>query len=127
MGLRESRLQARVIALSERTQQDVAEEQVLHRKRFGDYRHRPRPQDRCDKSPANADLTYAGAAFIGLRGDAWHALHERLQQIAIKRAPLTGLRIKGAQWVKPTITARVRHLAGGNYLRHAVVKRLEQN
>jgi hypothetical protein len=62
-----------------------------------------------------------------LRGDAWHALHERLQQIAIKRAPLTGLRIKGAQWVKPTITARVRHLAGGNYLRHAVVKRLEQN
>ena len=77
---------------------------------------------------ANADghaLTYAGAAFIGLRGDAWHALHDRLQQIAIARAPLTGLRMKGAQWVEPMLTARVRHLAGAKYLRHAVVKGLE--
>jgi ATP-dependent DNA ligase len=23
------------------------------------------------------NLTYVGAAFIGLRGDAWHAMHER--------------------------------------------------
>jgi bifunctional non-homologous end joining protein LigD len=27
-------------------------------------------------------LSYAGAAFIGLRGDAWHELRERLQRIA---------------------------------------------
>jgi len=74
---------------------------------------------------ANADLTYAGAAFIGLRGDAWHDLRNRLQKIAIARAPLTGLRTKDAQWVEPMLTARVRHLAGAKYLRHAVVKTLE--
>ena len=74
---------------------------------------------------ANADLTYAGAAFIGLSGDAWHELHERLGQIAIKHAPLRGLSMKGAQWVEPRLTAKVRHLAGAKYLRHAVVKALE--
>ena len=63
---------------------------------------------------ANADLTYAGAAFIGLRGDAWHDLHERLRQISIKRAPLSGLRMKGAQWVEPRLTAKVRHLLEQN-------------
>ena len=61
---------------------------------------------------AKTDLTYAGAAFIGLRGDAWHALHERLQQIAIKRAPLSGLRMKGAQWVEPRLTGGGRAQVG---------------
>ena len=77
---------------------------------------------------ANAEghnLTYAGAAFIGLRGDAWDAFGERLKQLAIKRAPLSGLRMKGAQWVEQRLTAKVRHLAGAKYLRHAVVKALE--
>jgi len=70
-------------------------------------------------------LTYAGAAFIGLRGDAWDELRERLQHIAMNRAPLSGLRMKDAQWVEPRVTAKVRHLAGAKYLRHAVVKALE--
>jgi bifunctional non-homologous end joining protein LigD len=70
-------------------------------------------------------LSYAGAAFIGLRGDAWHELRERLLQIATKRAPVIGLRMKDAQWVEPRLTAKVRHLAGAKYLRHAVVKTLE--
>ena len=77
---------------------------------------------------ANADghnLTYAGAAFIGLRGDAWDALGQRLKHLAVNRAPLSGLRMKGTQWVKPTLTAKVRHLAGAKYLRHAVLKALE--
>ncbi|MGZ8415836.1 MAG: hypothetical protein ACXWVQ_02455 [Methyloceanibacter sp.] len=59
-------------------------------------------------------LTYAGAAFIGLRGDAWHALHDRLKRIAIARAPVTGLRMQGAQWVEPRFTANVRTLPGQN-------------
>jgi bifunctional non-homologous end joining protein LigD len=71
------------------------------------------------------NLTYAGAAFIGLRGDAWDALGERLKHLAIKHAPLRGLRMKDAQWVQPRITAKVRHLAGAKYLRHAVVKGCE--
>src|SRR4029078_5312889 len=60
-------------------------------------------------------LTYAGAAFIGLRADAWHDLRDRLAQTAITHSPLTGLRIKDAQWVEPTLTAKVRHLAGAKY------------
>jgi ATP-dependent DNA ligase len=58
-------------------------------------------------------LTYAGAAFIGLRGDEWHDLRERLKQNAIARSPLPGLRMKDAQWVEPKLTAKVRHLAPG--------------
>ena len=69
--------------------------------------------------------TYAGAAFIGLRGDAWHDRHERLRQIAIKRAPWSGLRMKGAQWVEPRLTAKGAPSAGAKYLRHAVLKALE--
>ena len=48
---------------------------------------------------------------------------ERLQQLAISRTPLAGLRIK-ARWVEPKLTAKVRHLAGAKFLRHAVVKTL---
>ena len=33
-------------------------------------------------------LTYAGAAFIGLRSEEWHELHERLKQNAIARSPV---------------------------------------
>jgi len=33
--------------------------------------------------------------------------------------------MKDAQWVEPKLTAKVRHLAGAKYLRHAVVKALE--
>jgi ATP-dependent DNA ligase len=69
-------------------------------------------------------LSYAGAAFIGLSSDAWSELLGRLQQLAIRRTPLDGLRLKDAQWVEPKLTARVRHLAGAKYLRHAVVKTL---
>ena len=70
-------------------------------------------------------LTYAGAAFIGLRSDAWHELRERLHQITIAHSPVPGLRLKDAQWVEPTLGAKVRHLAGAKYLHHAVVKTLE--
>src|SRR4029078_2265049 len=55
---------------------------------------------------ANADVTYGGAAVIGLSGYAWHYLHERLRQIAIKRAPLTGLRMKDARGLEPRPTAK---------------------
>jgi len=37
---------------------------------------------------------------------------------------IQALRMKGAQWVEPKLTAKVRHLAGAKYLRHAVVKAL---
>ena len=49
---------------------------MLHRKLLGNLRHRPRPKDGRTEGPAGKSrghaLTYAGAALIGLRGDAWH-------------------------------------------------------
>jgi len=30
-----------------------------------------------------------------------------------------------AQWVKPQLTARVRHLSGSDYLRHATVRTID--
>ena len=60
--------------------------------------------------------------YVAMRGMTFATDY---QQIAIARAPVTGLRTKDAQWVEPMLTARVRHLAGAKYLRHAVVKALE--
>jgi bifunctional non-homologous end joining protein LigD len=70
------------------------------------------------------NLTYAGAAFIGLRGDAWETLTKRLKHLAVRHAPLRGLSMKDAQWVEPRLRAKVRHLAGAKYLRHATVREL---
>ena len=53
----------------------------------------------------------------------YRELRERLKHLAITRTPLSGLRLK-AQWVEPMLTAKVRHLAGAKFLRHAVVKTL---
>jgi ATP-dependent DNA ligase len=102
----------------------VAQEQVLHRKATLSSSARTATA-RLRALLATADghnFTYAGAAFIGLRGAAWETLGERLKHLAIKQAPLRGLRMKDAQWVEPRITAKVRHLAGAKYLRHAVVR-----
>ena len=48
---------------------------------------------------------------------------EKWDGIALNAAQLD--RLKDAQWVEPTLSAKVRHLPGGKYLRHAVVKTLE--
>jgi hypothetical protein len=63
-----------------------------------------------------------GGMETGVR-ESLKTARERLQQLAITRTPLAGLRLK-AQWVEPMLTARVRHLAGAKFLRHAVVKTL---
>jgi len=39
----------------------------------------------------------------------------------LERCPIPKLRIPDAQWVKPQLMARVRHLAGSKYLRHATI------
>jgi hypothetical protein len=42
--------------------------------------------------------------------------------IVVERCPIPKLRFPDAQWVKPQLMARVRHLSGTNYLRHATVR-----
>jgi ATP-dependent DNA ligase len=65
-------------------------------------------------------LRYAGSAFIALSGIERAELSARLHKIA--RSPIPKLRFHDAQWVKPQLVARVRHLAGAKYLRHGTVR-----
>ena len=84
-------------------------------------------RDRKIKAPlallaqTNADgLRYAGSAFIVLSGKDRAELAVRLKKL--ERCPIPKLRFPDAQWVKPLLTARVRHLSGTGYLRHATVR-----
>jgi len=84
-------------------------------------------RDRKTKAPlallARADalgLAYAGSAFITLSGTERAELSARLQKLEC--SPIPTLRFPDAQWVKPQLKARVRHLSGSGYLRHATLR-----
>jgi bifunctional non-homologous end joining protein LigD len=86
-------------------------------------------RDRKTKAPlallakAHAEgLTYAGSAFIALSGSERAELSARLQTRKLERCAIPKLRFPDAQWVKPQLIARVRHLAGATYLRHGTVR-----
>jgi bifunctional non-homologous end joining protein LigD len=86
-------------------------------------------RDRKTKAPlallARADahgLAYAGSAFIAVSGDERDELSARLKMSKIDQPPLPNFRFPDAQWVKPQLIARVRHLAGAKYLRHGTVR-----
>jgi bifunctional non-homologous end joining protein LigD len=71
------------------------------------------------------NLIYAGAAFIGLRGEDRAALQSRMRALAVERPSISWLRNREARWVKPKLSLKVRHLAFGNgLLRHATVRGL---
>jgi len=67
-------------------------------------------------------LSYAGSAFIALSEYERNELRARLEVSKLQRCTIPTLRFPDAQWVKPQLTARVRHLAGAKYLRHATVR-----
>jgi bifunctional non-homologous end joining protein LigD len=74
--------------------------------------------------PNAHELSYAGSAFIALSSTERDELSARLQRSKVERCPLGKFRFPDAQWVKPQLVARVRHLAGAKYLRHATVRDL---
>ena len=104
----------------------MAQDQVLHRKFIRDLgTDRDRKTGAMLALLARAEehgLTYAGAAFIGLNTEAREDLQIRLAALNSARAPFPGLRSRTAQWTKPELVVRVRHLAGAKGLRHATVK-----
>jgi bifunctional non-homologous end joining protein LigD len=65
-------------------------------------------------------LRYAGSAFIALSGGERDELSARLHKVP--RSPIPKLRFPDAQWVKPQLMARVRHLSGTSYIRHGTVR-----
>jgi bifunctional non-homologous end joining protein LigD len=86
-------------------------------------------RDRKTKAPlallAEVDgeaLKYAGSAFIALSGAERAELSARMQMRKLERCPIPKLRFPDAQWVKPQLMARVRHLARSKYLRHGTVR-----
>jgi len=86
-------------------------------------------RDRKTKAPlallAQADaqgLRYAGSAFITPSGIERAELSARLHMSKLERCPLPKLHFPDAQWVKPQLTVRVRHLSGIGYVRHGIVR-----
>ncbi len=67
-------------------------------------------------------LTYVGSAFIALAGNERDKLRARLEVNKVERCQLARFRFPDAQWVKPQLMARVRHLAGTKYLRHGTLR-----
>jgi bifunctional non-homologous end joining protein LigD len=74
--------------------------------------------------PNAQGLSYAGSAFIALSGVERNELSARLSKL--DRCPIPKLRFPDAQWVKPQLMARVRHLSGTSYIRHATVRGIAQ-
>jgi hypothetical protein len=47
-----------------------------------------------------------------------------MAELALAKPPLSGLKRKSAQWLRPELRVRVKHLKGKGTLRHATVKHL---
>jgi len=78
-------------------------------------------------APADSDgLSYAGAAFIALRGDERSAFFDQLEQLKTSWAVFKSSRLLDVQWCKPALVVKVKHLAGSKTLRQATVKGFSQ-
>jgi DNA ligase D-like protein (predicted ligase) len=73
---------------------------------------------------ADGGLTFAGTAFLTLTGKPRNDLQKRIQRLLTTRPPVPQRTWRKPQWLKPELRVKVRHLAGGDTLRHATVKGL---
>jgi hypothetical protein len=69
-------------------------------------------------------LKFAGPAILNPPRALRAAWTERIAQLALAKPPLSGLRRKSAQWLRPELRVRVQHLKAKGTLRHASVKAL---
>jgi bifunctional non-homologous end joining protein LigD len=70
----------------------------------------------------SAGLNYAGAAFIALAGDEREAFLAEVDRLTTSWDALKSSRVTDVRWCHPTLTVRVKHLAGSKMLRHATVR-----
>jgi bifunctional non-homologous end joining protein LigD len=68
------------------------------------------------------DIRFAGTAFLTLTGDAREQLLNRIARLPSVKAAAVVPKVRQPEWVKPEIMVRVRHLQGGDTLRHATVQ-----
>lgn len=71
-------------------------------------------------------LVYAGTAFLALNADARKELQARLVPLTQEQPVFPWLRNRKAQWLKPQLSMRVKHLAGARLLRHATVRAISE-
>jgi bifunctional non-homologous end joining protein LigD len=69
---------------------------------------------------AEGGLQFAGTAFLTLSGN----LQKRIEKLLTTKPPVPQRTWRKPQWVKPELLVKVRHLAGGDTLRHATVEGL---
>jgi len=86
-----------------------------------DYDNEGKPIAYLGKETAG-ELKFAGTAFLTLSGAARDELQERIEQLVTERPPVPQRVWRQPQWLKPELRVKVRHLAGGDTLRHATVK-----
>jgi bifunctional non-homologous end joining protein LigD len=72
----------------------------------------------------NGELEFAGPAILNPPQALRTAWRERMAALAVTKPPVRGLRQGTAQWLKPELRVRVRHLKAKGTLRHATVKGL---
>jgi bifunctional non-homologous end joining protein LigD len=68
------------------------------------------------------ELRFAGTAFLTLVGKPRDELQKRIEKLLTTRPPVPQRAWRKPQWLKPELRVRVRHLAGGDTLRHASVR-----
>jgi ATP-dependent DNA ligase len=73
---------------------------------------------------SGGELRFAGTAFLTLAGEAREMLRDRIARLPSAKAPAEVPKVRQPEWVKPEIPVRVRHLQGGDTLRHAIVQGL---
>jgi hypothetical protein len=72
----------------------------------------------------HGSLIYAGTAFFALPGEAREELRAKIEMLAQEQPTLSYLRNREAWWVRPELALKVRHPAGGKFLRHATVRQI---
>jgi ATP-dependent DNA ligase len=70
-------------------------------------------------------VQFAGTAFLTLTGNARQELQERMEKLAASRSAIRLPKSRQPLWVKSELLVKVRHLAGGDTLRHATLLGLE--
>jgi|SRR5688572_8350303 hypothetical protein len=73
---------------------------------------------------AGGELRFAGTAFLTLSGNARAKLQDRIARLPSSKAAAAVPKVRKPEWIRPEILVRVRHLKGGDTLRHASVQGL---
>jgi hypothetical protein len=94
-----------------------------------DYDNEGKPIAYLGRSEARRsyDLRFAGTAYLSLTGEARHELQTLIKKLSTAKSAIELPRARQPQWVRPELVVRVRHLAGGDTLRHATIKGLVRN